>query len=295
MPLWGYDKNDQLIATWDAGYPAPQDMIDRIKAGTENLARIEDIPPLTPEFYHAPKGAGVAEPKPVLELALSTTSVQADGSDPVVITGVPAGSSVSVVGPESGNFVQEADEPFHLVFSEPGTYEVRAYPPGHRPAIAKLQVTEATGTKRKARKRKPPTEFMVHVGQTGEMAAEQAEADADLFFDSVMARHGRFLPMLAEAEAHLAGKPSKRVQQLAVAQGSTPDLVAQAIIESGNTYWDAEAKRAAAKREFREIARKGGRKADIAAAAKRHGFDIGAAHRPLNAAIAVSKTSGGQA
>ncbi|MGA0598613.1 hypothetical protein [Enterovirga sp. CN4-39] len=55
MPLWFLDEAGSYVGENSTAYPAPAEMVERIRANLPaGVARIEDVPPLTGEFWPWP-------------------------------------------------------------------------------------------------------------------------------------------------------------------------------------------------------------------------------------------------
>lgn len=67
---------------------------------------------------------GAVLPRPTMQLEVSNGPVPADGVTEAVITGVPAGASVTVTGPADARG-EAIGEPVQLTFSLAGAYMVR--------------------------------------------------------------------------------------------------------------------------------------------------------------------------
>lgn len=67
--------------------------------------------------------AGNLVERPLLPVDISATSVRADGTDEVLVDGVPEGAEVLIVGPMKGGGVADGGL-LHFSFSLPGRYHI---------------------------------------------------------------------------------------------------------------------------------------------------------------------------
>jgi hypothetical protein len=63
--------------------------------------------------------------RPVMPVEMSATEVAANATDEVVISGIPEGAAVKVIGRGGGEGVADG-EPLHLTFAQAGRYHVMA-------------------------------------------------------------------------------------------------------------------------------------------------------------------------
>lgn len=273
MPIWGYNADGKVVATWDAGYPAPESKLEALRATPSDVVRLVDIPPLTPEFYDAPEGADAVVAKPAIEATITKTEVVADERDAAVLKGIPAGATVTVMGPQSGSFPADGKD-VHLAFTEPGTHEIRVDLPGHRFRSFKVNSVEPVEGKLTRRPRGRLTATEVVIGLPGGHFAEAVTPDVDRHFDALTAPLAPTAAMLGEAKAFLAGGGSDRITMLAEAQGTSPELVAQSIVATADRLWAHEADRARVKRAISDIVASGGRRRDIKTVLDQHGIAV---------------------
>lgn len=273
MPIWGYNASGAVVATLDTGYPAPAATLEALRANTGDVVRFVDVPPLTPEFYDFPDGADGAVAKPAIEASITKAEVVADERDAAVLKGVPAGATVTVMGPQSGSFPADGKD-VHLAFAEPGTHEIRVDMPGHRFRSFKVNSVEPVEGKLSRRPRGRLTATEVVVGLPGGHFAEAVTPDVDRHFDALTAPLAPTAAMLGEAKAFLAGEGSDRIAMLAEAQGTPPELVAQSIVATADRLWAHEADRARVKRAIADLVASGGRRRDIKAVLDQHGIAV---------------------
>jgi hypothetical protein len=132
------DDAGRYIGHTDAEYPAPAGMLERVRKNQAE-GQVWDIPPFGPEFWYFPEG--VPTVRPGLEYAVTE---QQDGDDKVtVISGIPAGLTVTVQGPEGEQTVEADGEDLELVLRMAGTYAVSFDPFPYQPVTIAIEVTEA--------------------------------------------------------------------------------------------------------------------------------------------------------
>jgi len=131
------DKDGKYLGHLDYRYPADEETLERIRK--EQDGPVLDVPPFAPEFWYFPEGVPTVRPM----LAYAVTEKE-DGDDKVtVISGIPAGTTVNVHGPEGIQTVEADGEDLELVLRLAGDYAVsfEAFP--HQAVSIHLQVTEA--------------------------------------------------------------------------------------------------------------------------------------------------------
>jgi len=132
------DETGRYLGHLDAGYPAPADMLERVRASGSGLAY--DVPPFTPDFWYFPDGVPTVRPKLDYQAAEATV----DGEKATRLTGIPAGVTVEVRGPEGAATVETDDEPLDLLLRTTGEYRVafEAFP--YQPVSLLITVTGGT-------------------------------------------------------------------------------------------------------------------------------------------------------
>lgn len=133
------DEHGRYLGHLDSGYPANPDVLQRVREGENGLAF--DIPPFSPEFWFFPEGVPTIRPR----LDYQTAEATVDGEKATRITGIPAGTVVTVTGPEGEATVEADDEPLDLVLRTAGEYRVmfEAFP--HQAATVLITVGGANG------------------------------------------------------------------------------------------------------------------------------------------------------
>jgi len=132
-----YDAEGRYIAHLEDGYPARPDVLEKVRQDT-NLGAV-DVPPFSHEFWFFPDGVPTIRPR--LDY---TISERQEGDDKVtVISGIPAGTTVNVQGPEYGQSIETDGDDLELVLRTPGDYTISfdAFP--YQPVSIFLQVTAA--------------------------------------------------------------------------------------------------------------------------------------------------------
>ncbi|MGA0595386.1 hypothetical protein [Enterovirga sp. CN4-39] len=273
MPLWFLDEAGSYVGENSTAYPAPAEMVERIRANLpDGVARVEDVPPLTGEFWHWPSGADGPQLKPAIGAKLDKVEVAADEVDHVVLTGVPAGAEVLITGPFQGRFVSDGSD-IALSFTDPGPHEVRISAPGCRPERFSLMAKPEGEASPKRRRRKVKAGQEVVVGRTPEAYADEVAADVDAHFEGVATRYQAAVAMAPEAEAHLAGQPSQRIERLAAAQDTTADALATIIKADADRFWSLQEEQAQTKRQIRELGQRREKRAGFQALLKAKGIE----------------------
>jgi hypothetical protein len=130
------DKDGRYIGHLDQGYPALPEVLEKVSADLGG--NVYDIPPLVPEFWYFPEG--VPTIRPILDYTVTET--QEGGDRVTVISGIPAGVTVTIAGPE-GNQSWEADgDELELVLRTAGDYSVSFDPFPDQPVAVHISVTE---------------------------------------------------------------------------------------------------------------------------------------------------------
>jgi hypothetical protein len=106
-----YDDTGEILRTGNA----PVNMVD-IQAGDGETAAVGSANDLTQYVLD-----GVLTDKPEMPIIIDKTSIAANGTDLVTITGVPSGALVQVGSLASGEVM---DGELYLSFDEVGEYEV---------------------------------------------------------------------------------------------------------------------------------------------------------------------------
>jgi hypothetical protein len=133
------DDDGRYVGHTDAEYPAPADMLERVRKNQAE-GHVWDVPPFGPEFWYVPPETGVPIIRPRLDCTVSETT---GGDDKVtVISGIPAGAVVTVTGPEGEQRVEADGEDLELVLRIAGTYAVSFDPFPHQPVSIVIEVTE---------------------------------------------------------------------------------------------------------------------------------------------------------
>ncbi|KFG68712.1 hypothetical protein [Microvirga sp. BSC39] len=130
------DDQGRYLGHLDQAYPAPADVLEKVRSEQEGLAW--DVPPFGPEFWFFPDGVPTIRPS----LDYSVTETTEGGDKVTVISGIPAGVVVTVSGPEGGQTVEADGEDLELVLRVTGTYAVSFDPFPHQPVSLVIDVTE---------------------------------------------------------------------------------------------------------------------------------------------------------
>ncbi|TDR90280.1 hypothetical protein [Enterovirga rhinocerotis] len=259
--LWIVDERGSFVASYDAvPYPAPEETLDRLRQRLDPNNRVVDVPPLGPEYWHAPDGVPV--PKQQIAVTADRTSVQADENDEVVLQAVPAGSIVEVHGADGLTTIPaEQEGPISLTFSVAGPHVVRVTHPSHTERRFELEVTEATTVRRQRRIKRAVASHLV--GPQG--AAVAAKALAVLTSEGVPATAAALAAVAQrpEAAAALEGRQSSGIAAMAAAAGRSAEEVAQAIVETADAYWFAAAKHETLKARLTGLVERPVRKAEV--------------------------------
>jgi hypothetical protein len=131
------DDEGRYVGHTDAEYPAPAEMIERVRANQPE-GHVLDVPPFDTRFWYFPKG--VPAIRPILDYTV--TEKHEDGDKVTVISGIPKGLSVQVLGPEGGQVVESDGEDLELVLRTPGSYSVSFDPFPHQPVTVHIAVTK---------------------------------------------------------------------------------------------------------------------------------------------------------
>jgi len=130
-----YDAEGRYIGHLEEGYPARPDVLEKVRLDTD-LGAV-DLPPFSHEWWYFPDGVPTIRPR--LDYTLSE---KAEGNDKVtVISGIPAGTTVHVQGPEHGQSIEADGDDLELVLRIPGDYAVSFDPFPYQPVSIFLQVT----------------------------------------------------------------------------------------------------------------------------------------------------------
>jgi hypothetical protein len=113
-------------------------MLERVRANQPE-GHVLDVPPFDTRFWYFPKG--VPAIRPVLDYTV--TEKHEDGDRVTVISGIPKGLTVQVLGPDGGQVVESDGEDLELVLRTPGSYSVTFDPFPHQPVAVHIAVTEA--------------------------------------------------------------------------------------------------------------------------------------------------------
>jgi hypothetical protein len=131
------DDEGRYVGHTDAEYPAPAEMLERVRANQEE-GHVLDVPPFDTRFWYFPKGVPTIRP----QLDYSVTEKQ-EGDDKVtVISGIPKGLTVQVLGPDGGQVIESDGEDLEIVARIPGSYSVTFDPFPHQPVAINIAVTK---------------------------------------------------------------------------------------------------------------------------------------------------------
>ncbi len=131
------DDNGRYVGHTDAEYPAPAEMLERVRANQPE-GQVFDIPPFDTRFWFFPDGVPTIRPR----LDYTVTEKQEDGDKVTIISGIPAGVKVHVDGAEGGQSVEADGEDLELVLRTPGDYSVHFDPFPHQPVQIHIAVTK---------------------------------------------------------------------------------------------------------------------------------------------------------
>jgi hypothetical protein len=130
------DDDGRYIGHTDAEYPAPPEMLERVRKN-QGEGQVWDVPPFGPEFWYFPNGVPTIRPR----LDYTVSEKHEDGDRVSVISGIPSGAMVTVSGPE-GIQTWEADgEDLELVLRTVGDYTVTFDPFPAQPVTIHIAVT----------------------------------------------------------------------------------------------------------------------------------------------------------
>lgn len=130
-----YDADGRYIGHLEDGYPARPEVMERVQQDTD--LGVIDVPPLSSEYWYFPDGVPTIRPR--LDYAVSERQ---EGDDTLaVVSGIPAGVSVTVAGPENVLGIETDGEDLELLLRIPGDYRVtfEAFP--YQAVVIALQVT----------------------------------------------------------------------------------------------------------------------------------------------------------
>lgn len=130
------DNAGRYVGHTDAEYPAPIEMLERVREN-QGEGQVWDVPPFGPEFWYFPDGVPTIRPK----LDYAVTERQDGGDKVTVIAGIPSGVNVQVLGPEGGQAVEADGEDLELVLRTAGNYTVTFDPFPHQPVTLTVSVT----------------------------------------------------------------------------------------------------------------------------------------------------------
>lgn len=111
------DEHGRYLGHLDSGYPANPDVLQRVRDGESGLAF--DIPPFSPEFWFFPDGVPTIRPR----LDYKAEEVMIDGEKATRLSSIPAGTLVTISGPEEGT-IEADEEPLELLLRTAGEYRV---------------------------------------------------------------------------------------------------------------------------------------------------------------------------
>lgn len=134
-----FDDNGSMIGSVTSeSYPASPEALELARG---QAAYVEDVPPFDPRYwYHDSEGLKI---RPRLDIA--TSEAVEDGQRVLVITGVPAGGIVRVVGAIEGD-IESDGEAVEIVFPQPGQYRVIVTAMAYQPQEFDIAVEAADGT-----------------------------------------------------------------------------------------------------------------------------------------------------
>jgi hypothetical protein len=132
------DDEGRYVGHTDAEYPAPAEMLERVQANHEE-GHVLDVPPFDTRFWYFPNGVPTIRP----QLDYPVAEKNEDGDRVTVISGIPKGLPVQVLGPEGGQVVEADGDDLELVLRTPESYSVTFDPFPHQPVAINIAVTEA--------------------------------------------------------------------------------------------------------------------------------------------------------
>ncbi|NBJ13354.1 hypothetical protein [Microvirga arsenatis] len=133
------DEQGRYLGHLDQVYPAPPGVLEKVRAEQEGKAW--DIPPWNESFWYFPDGVPTIRPK--LDYTVTETR---EGEDTVaVISGIPAGVTVNVHGPEGGQSVEADGENLELVLRIAGQYAVTFDPFPYQPVSILIEAKRREG------------------------------------------------------------------------------------------------------------------------------------------------------
>lgn len=261
MPIWTIDAEGRFVSEHTTGYPAPDAMLETLRAQAPEGFRVVDIPPLHFEHWYLPADSDEPRIRPPFDFKLDKTEVVADGRDRIFIAGIPVGTEVSLTGPLPANLVV-GDDSFTVGFVVPGRYEVRFVAAPHRAVVLPFTVF--------VEPRDPPLmwddrpDFVVqpdpanYARRVEERLTEALTPAPTGFASSVDEARAtvawiEHIGPLSEAQAGERPPYITRIEAEAAAHGVEPAELAQAIIDADDAAHAMTLKRIAVIRAFREL------------------------------------------
>jgi len=114
-------------------YPAPAEALERtaVDGGT-----VIDVPPFEPAYWHVMDGELRIRPR----MTIGEEQTPGDAGALLTLTGIPAGTSVTIDGPFGGALVSDGS-PVELEFLLPGEYRVAVSLEPYQPHVITVQAT----------------------------------------------------------------------------------------------------------------------------------------------------------
>lgn len=245
MPIWIVDAEGRFVSEHTTGYPAPDAMLDALRAQAPEGYRVVDIPPLHFEHWYLPADSDEPRIRPPFDFKLDKDEVAADGRDRIFIAGIPVGTTVSLTGPLPANLIV-GDDSFTVGFVVPGRYEVRFTAAPHRQLVLPFIVVPPEPDPAQPWHDRP--DFVVQPDPAN--YARRAESK---LVEALTPAPSGFASTVIDAQGFLGGEPSSRIEAEAAAHGVEPGELARAIIDADDAAHAMTLKRIAVIRAFRDL------------------------------------------